>query len=264
MTPPAKHSLTALRQALAAGTLAAADIAALAEDPRAGAQQLYARYQRHQAHQAAAAASFAQRLQFEQDLWPQYPQIAGIDEVGRGPLAGPVITCAVVFPRDVALDQDLVAVNDSKQLTPAKRLALFNLIMAEASDVALGLATAAEIDQHNIYHATEIAMARAVAALWHQPDYLLVDAMHVPVAVPQCKLIKGDARSVSIGAASIIAKVCRDRLMDTYDSVYPGYGFRHNAGYGTAEHLAGLQAYGVTPIHRRSFAPVQAALHADK
>ncbi|MEE6714473.1 ribonuclease HII [Schleiferilactobacillus harbinensis] len=256
---PKPMSVAALRKALQTGALDAAAIAALASDDRAGARQLYAQYQRQQAKLAAERASFTHRLHFEHELWPTYPTIAGIDEVGRGPLAGPVVTCAAVLPPSV----DLLLVNDSKQLTPERRLALFSKIMAEAVDVALGIATPAEIDRYNIYHATEIAMARAVQALWQQPDYLLVDAMHVPLTIPQRKLIKGDARSVSIGAASIIAKVCRDRLMDTYDQVYPGYGFTHNAGYGTAEHLAGLRQLGVTPIHRRSFAPVQAALHHE-
>jgi ribonuclease HII len=167
-----------------------------------------------------------------------------------------VVTAAVVLPHDAALWE----VNDSKQLSAKKRLALFSQIMNVAVDVALGIATPAEIDTDNIYHATEIAMGRAVHALWQQPDFLLVDAMTVPVALPQQKLIKGDARSISIGAASIVAKVARDRLMETYDRVYPGYGFAHNAGYGTAEHLAGLQRLGATPIHRRSFSPVQLAL----
>lgn len=251
-----RPALATIREHLLAGTLTAQQVTALAADPRVGAQKLYQRYQRHQQKIGRVHSAYEQRLHFEHQLWPKYSAIAGIDEVGRGPLAGPVVTAAVVLPHDAALWE----VNDSKQLSAKKRLALFSQIMNVAVDVALGIATPAEIDTDNIYHATEIAMGRAVHALWQQPNFLLVDAMTVPVALPQQKLIKGDARSISIGAASIVAKVARDRLMETYDRVYPGYGFAHNAGYGTAEHLAGLQRLGATPIHRRSFSPVQLVL----
>ncbi|KRN29456.1 ribonuclease HII family protein [Lactobacillus selangorensis] len=229
------------------------ELTTLKNDPRAGVQQLLKQYQRHQKKLLDEETAFEQRLQFEHELWPQYPYIAGIDEVGRGPLAGPVVTAAVVLPHDF----HVLEVNDSKQLSAAKREFLYREIMAQAVEVHLGIATNTEIDQENIYHATEIAMGRAASGLPHRPDYLLVDAMTVPVTIPQRKLIKGDARSISIGAASIVAKVVRDHIMTMYDRIFPGYDFADNAGYGTKKHLAGLQKLGITPIHRRSFAPVK-------
>lgn len=248
-------TLSEYRTLLAQPPVAADVLAALTADPRKGAQQLLQRYQREQARAAAARADFEQRLEFEQSLWPQYPHIAGIDEVGRGPLAGPVVTAAVII--DGSFD---VPVNDSKQLTAHRREELYAQILTQAVAVGLGGKDAPTIDRENIYHATELGMADAVNGLRVRPDYLLVDAMTVPVNIPQTKLIKGDARSISIGAASIVAKVARDHLMEMYDRIYPGYDLADNMGYGTAKHLAGLQNLGVTPIHRRSFSPVRAAL----
>lgn len=222
-------------------------------DERLGVQKLLQRYDRQQAKQQAQQMAFNQRLTFEHSLWPQYPLIAGIDEVGRGPLAGPVVTAAVILPHDF----NLIEVNDSKQLSEKKREMLFPKIMAQAIAVGIGMADPAMIDHENIYHATELAMQQAVQKLTVKPNYLLVDAMTVPGNYPQQKLIKGDARSISIGAASIVAKVTRDHLMYEYAKKYPGYDFEHNVGYGTAKHLAGLAQHGITPIHRRSFAPVK-------
>ncbi len=231
----------------------AAFLAMCRQDHRTGVQSLVKRYDKHLQLLAQQQAAFQQRLQIERSLWPQYPLIAGIDEVGRGPLAGPVVTAAVILPHDF----NLIAVNDSKQLSAAQREALYPQIMAQALAVGIGQADPATIDRENIYHATELAMQQAVQHLAIQPDYLLVDAMTVPGGYQQQKLIKGDARSASIGAASIVAKVTRDHLMYAYAKQYPGYDFEHNVGYGTAKHLAGLAKYGVTPIHRQSFAPVK-------
>lgn len=229
-------------------------LAELAADPRVGAQALLD----HLHHQAdvvrEAAVALRYRSRYERELWARYPHIAGIDEVGRGPLAGPVVTCAVILPTDFALP-----VNDSKQLSAHQRAALYPQIISQALAVALGVADNHMIDRENIYHATELAMAQAVTALRVPADYLLVDAMHIPVAIPQRKLIKGDANSISIAAASIVAKVTRDRLMQMYDQRYPGYDFADNMGYGTKRHLAGLAALGISPIHRLSFSPVKAA-----
>lgn len=228
----------------------------LANDDRTGAQNLLASYKRKQMHAKEQAIMLEDHRRIERSLWPEYPVIAGIDEVGRGPLAGPVITAAVV------LDENFdVPVNDSKQLTAHRREQLFADIISQARAVAIGVRDNQQIDHFNIYHATELAMADAVNNLRLRPDYLLVDAMTIPVPIPQSKLIKGDARSISIGAASIVAKVVRDRLMAMYDRVYPGYGFAQNAGYGTKVHLEGLRKYGVTPIHRHSFAPVKEILN---
>ena len=226
--------------------------AELADDPRQGVQKLLASWQRRQALLAKKQAAFQNRFAYERQAWSKGLVVAGVDEVGRGPLAGPVVTAAVVLPHDF----DLVAVNDSKQLTPKKRLALYPKILEEAVSVGIGVGSPVEIDRLNIYQADRQAMARAVNSLAVQPDLLLVDAMNVPVDIEQVSLIKGDAKSNSIAAASIVAKVFRDQLMDEYAQLYPQYDFPHNAGYGTAKHIAALKKYGPTPIHRKTFAPV--------
>lgn len=172
--------------------------------------------------------------------------------MGRGPLAGPVVTAAVILDQSF----DLIDVNDSKKLSPKRRLELYPQILSEAVSVSIGLKNADVIDKINIYEADRLAMAEAVNNLNIKPNELLVDAMNVPVDLPQIKLIKGDAKSNSIAAASIVAKVFRDKLMDDYDELYPQYGFKNNAGYGTREHLEALKKYGPTPIHRKTFAPV--------
>lgn len=260
MTEAKRPSLAQLRADLGAVT-AATDprLVALQADPRKGAQQLYAQITRRLAKQATAEAAFQTRLHYERPFWDRQQRVAGIDEVGRGPLAGPVITCAVILPPDF----DVPLVNDSKQLTAKERERLYPIILARAEAVSIGAASPQLIDQLNIYQATRVAMQKAVLGLGVVPQHLIVDAMQIPVDLPQTRLIKGDAKSASVAAASIVAKVFRDHLMASYDQLYPGYGFAQNAGYGTAEHLAGLADRGVTPIHRRSFAPVKAALAAQ-
>jgi ribonuclease HII len=245
-------TIAEVKQLLSAATVDEELITELRTDPRAGVQKLVQSYDKKQAKIRAQQHMLEEHKRLERGLWPHYDAIAGIDEVGRGPLAGPVVTAAVIITPDFD-----VPVNDSKQLTPHRRAELFGAIISQACAVAIGVRSSEDIDRYNIYHATELAMADAVRNLRVQPDYLLVDAMTVPVDLPQSKLIKGDARSASIGAASIVAKVVRDRLMDMYDQIYPGYDFTDNAGYGTAKHLAGMAAHGITPIHRRSFGPVQ-------
>lgn len=225
-------------------------------DSRKGVQQAYQRYLKQAEKQAKLLARFDQHMSLERDFWQAGGQyVAGIDEVGRGPLAGPVVTAAVVLPQNF----DLVEVNDSKQLTAQKRAELMPKILNEAVAVSLGVADAPTIDRLNIYEATRVAMRQAVENLTVRPTLLLVDAMQIPVPIQQNRLIKGDAKSASISAASIVAKVARDHLMTMYDQVYPGYDFADNMGYGTAKHLAGLQQLGVTPIHRHSFSPVRDA-----
>ncbi len=179
-----------------------------------------------------------------------YTHICGIDEVGRGPLAGPVVAGAVILPKDC----DILYINDSKQLSEKKREELYDIIMEKAVACAVGYATPERIDEINILQATYEAMREAIKALPVQPDLLLNDAVTIPgVSVRQVPIIKGDAKSISIGAASIIAKVTRDRLMAEYDKVFPEYDFAGNKGYGSAAHIAALKKYGPTPIHRRSF-----------
>ena len=177
-------------------------------------------------------------------------RIAGIDEVGRGPLAGPVCACAVILPSDHLI----LWLNDSKKLSAKKRESLYEVIMAEAVSIGMAMEPPEVIDDINILQATYSAMRKAVMSMKVQPDFLLNDAVTIPgVEIPQCPIIHGDASSVSIAAASIVAKVTRDRLMEEYDALYPMYGFARNKGYGTAEHIAALKKYGPCSIHRRSF-----------
>ena len=176
--------------------------------------------------------------------------ICGIDEVGRGPLAGPVVAAAVILPKD----QEILYLNDSKKLSEKKREMLYDEIMEKAVAVGIGFASPARIDEINILQATYEAMRMAIGKLSVRPDVLLNDAVTIPeVSIPQVPIIKGDAKSKSIAAASIIAKVTRDRLMVEYDEVMPGYDFASNKGYGTKAHIAGLKELGPTPIHRRTF-----------
>ena len=179
-----------------------------------------------------------------------YQAICGIDEVGRGPLAGPVVASAVILPKDC----DILYINDSKKLSEKKREMLYDEIMEKAVAVGIGIVGPERIDEINILQATYEAMREAISKLSVQPDLLLNDAVKIPgVTLPQVSIIKGDAKSASIGAASIIAKVTRDRMMVEYDSIFPEYGFAANKGYGTAIHIAALKELGPTPIHRRSF-----------
>lgn len=176
--------------------------------------------------------------------------ICGIDEVGRGPLAGPVVAGAVILPKDC----DILYINDSKKLSEKKREELYDIIMEKAVAVGIGFNSPERIDEINILQATYEAMREAIDKLEVKPDILLNDAVVIPgVDIRQIPIIKGDAKSISIGAASIVAKVTRDRLMVEYDEVFPGYGFASNKGYGSAAHIAALKELGPTPIHRRSF-----------
>lgn len=176
--------------------------------------------------------------------------ICGIDEVGRGPFAGPVMAGAVILPKDARI----LHINDSKKLSPKRREELYDIIMEEAVSVGIGAATPRRIDEINILQATYEAMREAVSKLSVRPDLLLIDAVHIPeLDVKQVSIIKGDAKSQSIAAASIVAKVTRDRLMCEYDKILPEYHFASNKGYGTKEHIEALKKFGPSPIHRRTF-----------
>ena len=176
--------------------------------------------------------------------------ICGIDEAGRGPLAGPVAAGAVILPKDCRI----LYLNDSKKLTPARRDVLFDEIREKAVAFSIGISSPERIDEINILQATYEAMRKAVAGLSVPPDLLLNDAVTIPeVQIRQVPIVKGDAKSVSIAAASILAKVTRDRMMEEYDAMWPEYGFAKHKGYGTAQHIAALKEYGPCPIHRRSF-----------
>jgi len=177
--------------------------------------------------------------------------IAGIDEVGRGPFAGPVVACALVIPDRF----DMQGINDSKKLPEKSREIVFNQLM-EYPGVKFGLGIVSEriIDSLNILNATKIAMKEAVLNLPEKPDHLLIDGLFIDeIGISQTKIIKGDNRSVSIAAASIVAKVFRDAMMEQYDKLFPGYGFMRNKGYGTQEHIRALKTKGITPVHRKSF-----------
>ena len=178
--------------------------------------------------------------------------IAGIDEVGRGPLVGPVVTAAVILPKDFYDER----INDSKKLTEKKRELLYDVIMKNAISVGIGMSSPEVIDEINILNATKKAMIEAVNNLSIKPEHLLIDAVKLDIDIPQTSIIKGDAKSESIAAASIIAKVTRDRMMVELDKKYPMYDFKHNKGYGTKKHIEALYEYGPTKEHRKSFAPV--------
>ena len=190
-------------------------------------------------------------LKYERTLWAEGKEfVAGVDEVGRGPLAGPVVTAAVILPHDF----NILGVNDSKKLSPKKRDELYDIIMEKALAVSIGRRESERIDEINILEATKEAMADAILGLKIKPDHVLIDALTLKtVNLPQTGIIHGDATSVSIAAASIIAKVTRDREMIEMDKLYPGYAFESNKGYGTKAHYEGLAALGPCPIHRQSF-----------
>ncbi len=189
-------------------------------------------------------------LQKYEREYAAYQYICGIDEVGRGPLAGPVVAGAVILTKDC----DILYINDSKKLSEKKREELYDIIMEQAVAVGIGCSTPERIDEINILQATYEAMREAISKLEPEPDLLLNDAVTIPqVKIRQVPIIKGDAKSISIGAASIVAKVTRDRLMVQYDEIYPEYGFASHKGYGAQAHVDALRKYGPCPIHRRSF-----------
>ena len=190
--------------------------------------------------------------EFENELYESgIKYIAGIDEVGRGPLVGPVVTAAVILPRDFYDER----INDSKKLTEKKREQLYDVIMENAVSVGIGISSEDVIDDINILEATKKAMIEAVNNLSVKPEHLLIDAVKLNVDIPQTSIIKGDAKSESIAAASIIAKVTRDRMMIELDKEHPEYDFKHNKGYGTKKHIDAIEKYGILKEHRKTFAP---------
>ncbi|MBD9119601.1 ribonuclease HII [Streptococcus sp.] len=199
-------------------------------------------------------------LRYEKELYQKgYQAIAGIDEVGRGPLAGPVVTACVILPKDCKIRH----LNDSKKIPKKHHEEIYEEVLARALGVGIGIVDNDTIDRVNIYEATKLGMLQAIEQMKGEvtkPDYLLIDAMQLDTPIPQLSLIKGDANSLSIAAASIVAKVTRDHMMAEYAKEYPGYAFDKNVGYGTKDHLAGLKQYGVTPIHRKSFEPIKSML----
>lgn len=226
---------------------------AMKMDNRSGVQKLLEKYYRNQAAICKKNEKAELMIFEERKLWEQgYTLIGGIDEVGRGPLAGPVVAACVVLPPGLIID----GVDDSKKLSPTKREELFDIITNEAESIGIGLIDHIRIDKINIYNATIEAMIQAIDACSREktPEYLLIDAMQLrTIAIPQLSIIGGDGKSQSIAAASIIAKVTRDRMMVGLSLVYPGYGFEKHKGYGTEEHISAIKEIGLSPIHRRSF-----------
>ena len=222
---------------------------AYGEDSRTGVQNLIRKARKAQ-ESLAQERERTKRLKEFEYKYEYLGYVCGIDEVGRGPLAGPVVAGAVILPKD----SQILYLNDSKQLSAKRREELYDIIMEQAVSVGIGYSSPARIDEINILQATYEAMREAIGKLNPRPQILLNDAVTIPeVVIPQVPIIKGDARSVSIAAASIVAKVTRDRLMVEYDKIMPEYRFASNKGYGSAEHIRALKKYGPSPIHRASF-----------
>lgn len=220
------------------------------EDTRSGVQKLIKQCQTRIQKEMEEEIRLEHMLIFERKYYKTCNFVCGIDEAGRGPLAGPVVAAAVILPQN----HKIAYLNDSKQLSEKKREELFDKIMSEALAVGVGIVSPKRIDEINILQATYEAMRAAIHQLKIQPEILLNDAVIIPeVKIPQEKIIKGDAKSLSIAAASIIAKVTRDRMMKDYHELFPEYGFNKHKGYGSKEHIQSIQQYGPSPIHRRTF-----------
>ena len=229
-------------------------LAELEQDSRSGVIQAIAKRKREIQKRIDEDERLEGMLAYEKECYARGMElIAGVDEVGRGPLAGPVVAAAVILPKACKIP----GLNDSKKIPKYKHKEIYEAVLQNAIAIGIGIKDNHVIDQVNIYEATKLAMMEAIGQLEPQPQHLLIDAMKLDLPISQTSIIKGDANSLSIAAASIVAKVTRDQMMEEFDRKYPGYDFAQNAGYGTAKHLAGLDKLGVTPIHRRSFEPVK-------
>lgn len=225
----------------------------LQQDTRQGVKKLLSQWQSRKKKALEQAELYKEMSKYERKLYENGIQyIAGIDEVGRGPLAGPVVAAAVILPEH----SNLTGINDSKQISEKRRNEFYRRIQEQAVSIGVGVIDAPEIDRVNIYEATKLAMKQALFKLGTQPEHLLIDAMKLATGLPETSLIKGDSRSISIAAASIVAKVTRDRMMTDFHTSYPEYHFVKNMGYGTKEHLQAIDTFGPTPLHRMSFAPL--------
>ena len=254
MADVASLTISEIEKQLADGPVSEEFLAACRKDKRRGEEKLWRKFQREAAERERVAALYAYEREAQQE---GFSLIAGVDEAGRGPLAGPVVVAAVILPPSLYLPK----LNDSKKLSPALRYTLYEVICEKAVALHCSIVDVAIIDRVNIYQATVSGMYEAILALDPNPQKVLIDAVSLTkLPMPSLSIIQGDAKSASIAAASIIAKVTRDRLMTQYDAQYPGYGFAQHKGYGTAQHLEALRKYGPCPIHRRSFEPVQAVL----
>lgn len=247
----AELKLKDIETTLFSGVPSEAFAAACEADARAGVQRLAKRYRREQAERARIDALYAYEYAARDE---GAKNVAGVDEAGRGPLAGPVVVAAVILPFGIFLP----GLNDSKKVAPKKREQLYEEILEKAVAVRVSIVDEKTIDRVNIYQATMNGMYESILNLDPKPDKVLIDAVELAkLPMPSLSIIKGDAKSASIAAASIIAKVTRDRMMLKYDAEYPQYGFAQHKGYGTAQHIEALEKYGPCPIHRKSFEPVR-------
>ncbi|WP_047981287.1 ribonuclease HII [Ornithinibacillus contaminans] len=253
-----KQSITTLRNLLQAGKLTDAQIEAMKKDTRKGVQQLLTTYEKQKIKQVALEKAFVEMCHYERNATASGKRyIAGIDEAGRGPLAGPVVAAAVILPSDFKL----LGLNDSKQVSETARDMYFDYIIEHATSYHIAVVDSDVIDQMNILEATKLAMKDALTQLNPPADHVLIDAVELSnLPCSQEAIIKGDAKSISIAAASILAKVTRDRIMKEIHEEYPMYDFKSNMGYGTKFHMERLAEYGVSPYHRKSFAPVRECL----
>ncbi|HLO12341.1 MAG TPA: ribonuclease HII [Pseudoneobacillus sp.] len=226
----------------------------LFNDDRKGVKQLLDRWKNRRELEQKAEENFIEMTLYENKYRENgYQLIAGVDEVGRGPLAGPVVAAAVILPSNFYLP----GINDSKKLSEKKREEYFQVIQDKAVAIGVGIIEAEIIDEINIYEATKKAMNTAIHSLTRKPEVLLIDAMKLGTPYLEESIIKGDAKSISIAAASIIAKVIRDRMMKEFSLQFPQYLFEHNMGYGTKAHLEAIKKFGISPLHRKSFSPIK-------
>ena len=227
----------------------------LQADERSGVQKLLLAYYKRLEKEAQEKERFTKMLAYESEYYAQGVQyVAGVDEAGRGPLAGPLVIAAVILPRNAFI----AGLNDSKQISAAKRDKLYDEIIAKAVAIEVNIVSVSNIDKYNIYAATQRGMAQVLEHLPVQPQVALIDAMPVTAKNMECvPIVHGDALSASIAAASIIAKVTRDRIMERLDTLFPAYGFAHNKGYGSGAHMQAIAEFGATKWHRRSYEPVK-------
>lgn len=237
------------------GNPSSEQIKMLQADERSGVQKLVVAYYKRLEKEAQEKERFTKMLAYESEYYAQGVQyVAGVDEAGRGPLAGPLVIAAVILPRNAFI----AGLNDSKQLSAAKRDKLYDEIIAKAVAIEVNIVSVSNIDKYNIYAATQCGMAQVLEHLPVQPQIALIDAMPVTAKNIECvPIVHGDALSASIAAASIIAKVTRDRIMERLDTLFPAYGFAHNKGYGSGAHMQAIAEFGATKWHRRSYEPVK-------
>ncbi|MER1955967.1 MAG: ribonuclease HII [Solibacillus sp.] len=247
-----------ITQALKAATQVEEWMTEIAQDERAGVVKALVQFHKRLEKQEALKQAHQAKLDFDASYLPhQAAFVAGTDEAGRGPLAGPVVTAAVILPNYCV---ELLGVNDSKQLSKEKRNDFAKRIKEHALYYAVHFQSAEEIDRLNIYEATRQSMLKSMEALEVQPDFILADAMTLHTDIPQASIIKGDAKSLAIAAASILAKTARDDYMEALDEAFPQYGFAQHAGYGTKQHLEALAKYGPTIHHRKTFEPIKSMI----